>query len=308
MGLWIISIILVLVVFGIYKLVNILSSALLPNEIKPFRDTLKGASILDATFKSGGKNVINVVSDYEKMCVTDVLEYKGDTNLPEVVGTYARILHGITPDPEAKNAPSEYIGDFINPDYPKYLKAQKRVLSEKGYDIKWFTKELVRVNRAIKEKSALRDFILTLLTMGLDYSFVQFINDPEKMEKFSSSDWRALIDCSNDYKNKYNLFVVGMFLYYFNPSEIEQTPKMDFFNSLIENRVPPLIAVEIVRGNITRSQFFRILTLVDEKRYSWEEAIEEVVTEDSNEKEAEKLVKRYQLAVARGVQYLPKKG
>jgi len=54
------------------------------------------------------------------------------------------------------------------------------------------------------------------------------------------------------------------------------------------------IVTEIIRGRITMDQGVRVATLVVEERYTWDEAMEEVLEEDLEKVTEADLKKKYQ--------------
>jgi hypothetical protein len=250
----------------------------------------KESNAIGARLTSRNLKAVESISErFERMCILDPLTYKDDPAIPEVIDQYKRLLRGEIKDPEGRHMPSEILNGTRNLDYETYIAAQKKVLDKAG------CRETLRLKRVNQEENLRTDFTIKLLEMKLPVEVLDAVLSDEKMNAYSAEDWKGLIKAVRGYLEEYSAGVVSAFLEQFNEIKILcVADKMETFAIFSKFNAPMEIVTEIIRERITLDQGVRVATLVVEERYTWDEAMEEVLEEDLEKATEADLKKKYQ--------------
>jgi hypothetical protein len=295
MWIWIFAIIAGLIIYVIFSIINkTLSKAIAPKTptLSTSLDMFKESGSIDTRVAQHGLKVVeNISLRYERMCIIDPVKYANDPSLPEVIEQYGKLLRGEIKDPEGRHMPSEMINGARNYDYERYVKAQKK--GSKG-----LVRECRRLKMVNAEEDLRTDFILKLTEMGLPVEVLNSALSDEKLNKFSTEDWKILVTKVKEYLSEYRAEAVAEFLENFHDIKIlTDEEAMESFTLFRTHDAPMPVVVEIVRGRITVDQGVRIVNLVVVEEYSWAEALDEVLKEDHKAARAEELRDKYRAAV-----------
>lgn len=284
--LWLAVAAVVLIVLITYKLIRLgtdrihqLKHANLNTPLSRFRESntadqmiLRGSGEV-----SGG----SIGRRYELKCVDDPLGHERDPEIPQLVEDYRKLLSGELLDPTASHAPSEAREGSVNPDYIQYLKSQKRALKRAGKDATWFEGEYKRVSTVQKEEDVSRDFRLEIHKMGMPTELTYVACSEERIESYAPSDWSALIRAMKRFKGKFDLPSIHSYLVNVTRKEtLLDEDRLEQYELLLGFDVPEKVCAALVQAEIDEGQFERIIRLIEERDYHYEDAIREVIVSD----------------------------
>lgn len=239
----------------------------------------------------------NISETYERMCILEPVKYQNDPTLSKVISDYKALLQGKLLDPEGLHVPSETINDFPNPDYQRYLKAQRKALklSKKISGRTAYDKELRRLDIVDKEEDIRVQFILELGKLGLSEVAVSALMSDTKLNKFKAEEWKRLAKKVKGYSETYDESVVFSFLSHIDDiSILLDENKLDQYNTYVCHGAPEAIALEIITDGISQEQAVRAARLVDRHSYDWTDAVTEVLETDLKVTTEKTLRNKYQ--------------
>lgn len=302
MLLWITCTIIVLVFYGISKL--ILWAIERTTSDKPVTrstslSTFSASHGIDAAIGAGTSTITESISQrYERMCFHEIAKYQGSSELPEVLDQYRKLLHGEILDPMGEHIPSELLENDPNPDYETYLKAQKKVLKARGYDISWIQRELSRIKNVKKEDKVQKEYCMHIISLGIPAVALPFVMTDYRMENYSPDQWRDLADQFKKYMREYEVQVIGTFLLHIeDPKSFADSEKMARFSMLYEEGVPIKIAIDNVMDRLCDEAMAHLIQLVQVWNYSWDEAYNEVSTIVDTSETKQDLRAKYRSAI-----------
>jgi hypothetical protein len=230
----------------------------------------------------------NISERFERMCVLDHFAYKDDPSIPTVIDQYRKLLRGEIKDPEGRHMPSEILNGNRNPDYDKYIAAQKSVMGKTG------CRESIRLKRINQEDELRVSFVTKLLEMKFPEAVLGAVLSDNKLNSYTADDWKRLTKTVKGYLEIYPAEIVAQFLSYFDELSILcDSNKIETFSIFYKYDAPMPIVSEIIRERITVDQGLRITKLVINEKYDWDEAMEEVLEEDTQKATEEDLRKQY---------------
>jgi hypothetical protein len=262
-------------------------------DLKEFRESHAVSNVI----KSGALNLKeSMVQKYERMCIIDPVSNKNDPSIQKVIADYQDVIMGRVLDPEGLNIPSEELLGVHNPDYDRYLanqaKAQKK--ASFTYSSEALHKERARVIVQNKETRATNQFFAYLVEQGIPPMMVSSALTETKINTYTADDWKTFCKVVKGYLSTTPRDIVTEFVSLFDEKEvIFDIKKFENFTVFYEYQVPSPILVELIRGRITNEQANRIIDLVQQCKYSWGEAMEEILKEDINKTEEINLRKQY---------------
>lgn len=179
---------------------------------------------------------------------------------------FKKVLEGKIKDPERIHAPDEKDEDGdISPEYEKYLENQGEALGKDS----WHYKEFRRIQ---EENHIVSSFMIQLLDMGANASFIRAMTTSKRIEEYSPEDWEKLIEATNEYAEDYHQAVI---IYYLENIDDKETlldrDKFEMFAELLEKDIPEKAAAVFLKANLEISEIGIILELI-EKGYTIEEA------------------------------------
>lgn len=235
-------------------------------------------------------NEKNIARLYEEMCVLHPLKYKDDPRIPDIVLRYRSIINGAIADPNGINTPSLILLDQENPDYETYIKNQAKY-NNASYALK---NEASRIKKQKNERDVRNQFFAYIVSQGIPLSVVSSAVTDAKIDSFETKDWQKFIKVVKIYLQASEEHIVSDFVGTFDEKEIILNhKKFEQYVVFKSNKVPNETIIEIIRGRITIDQAYRILSLVEDFQYKWNEAINEVLSEDLKKQEEIDLRKKY---------------
>ncbi|MBD3260265.1 MAG: hypothetical protein GF334_01085 [Candidatus Altiarchaeales archaeon] len=252
----------------------------------------EASSAVDRAF--GGETSTESISKrYERMCVLDPVAYKNDPAIPEVLTQYRKLLRGEIVDREGRHAPSDKIEGVSNEDYRVYLEAQLKVLGR----VEWMENELRRIEGIVDVEDLRVEYGSALLKLGVPENIVPAMLTDERLNTYTADEWRAAAIAVKAYAKDHKEAAVQEFLLEYPEKEITlNSAAMEIYAVMSEYDIPTRIIDEIVRGRLTPDQGRRVLSLVEERGYEWDEAFESVLHEDQSESELIELRAQYRNA------------
>jgi hypothetical protein len=286
MWIWIFAIVITLIGYIVYSAVkSVLDRHYAPKDptlSTPLTEFKESAAIDNRLAISHREVIVNISEAYERMCVLEPMEYKNDPAIPGIIAQYKKLLSGELKDPEGRHVPSEFLLEERNPDYDRYINAQR------GTGNKGLRRESRRLKVAIGEENLRNEFTTQLLLMKFPALVINSVLSEEKLNSYSSEDWKKLTQRVSQYCEEYSAEAVAEFLETFHDLNVLLDPeKLLSFVTFRKYSVPVNIVSEIIYGRISVEQAARILKLGVDDSYTWEEAVEEVLQEDAD-KNAEK--------------------
>jgi hypothetical protein len=235
----------------------------------------------------------SIVQKYERMCILEPLANKNDTLIPQLIADYQDIISGKVTDPEGLNIPSEMLLGRHNPDYAKYISNQSMAVSL-GAVSDTLRKENDRVVRLDNEKSSRDQFYAYLVEQGIPLLIVIAALTDEKLNTYTAEDWRSFCRTVKGYLAIAPRNTVQKFVTMFDDKGIVlDIKKFENFVVFDQFEVPEPVLVELIKGRISPEQAIRIISLVQESDYEWDEAMTEVLSEDLDKIEGDNLRKQY---------------
>lgn len=270
--------------------------ATLRTNLKEFKES----STIDNRVKKSGNPTKRPTSiEFEDRCVTNP---EDSEDLEYLARKYSDYLYARILDPEAKNAPSEFIEDEFNEDYFKYLKNQKSALQKNGIDVSWFKKEIARV-KGNKNYDRVKEGFIDTLTgeYRMPEDLVGYAVTDERMESFSKKDWRNLSRALRSYGKDFREEVIGSFLITFDDLNIlTDYDSMEKFNMWYNHGVPEEVIKINIEDNMPDDMVMKMVRLVDEEYYSWTEAMKSTIKDNMQHIKNEKLRAKYRNIVKKG--------
>lgn len=290
----IILIIISIIIYAIYRAIKGVISRTF--ELKRIDDK---ATIEDLPESHSFSNIVtagsagtenNISRLYEELCVLHPLKNKNDPRIPGIVKKYQDIINGKIDDPEGINTPSMYLLNRLNPDYETYIKNQARL----GYSSSNLKEEVSRIKNKRAERDVRNMFFARLVSEGIPISVVCSAVTDAKIDSFGADDWKKFIKAVKIYIQAADEYVVSDFVETFDDKEIIlDHKKFEKYVVFKNNKVPNETIIEIIKERITIDQAYRMLNLVDNFQYTWDEAVEEILSDDHKEKEENDLRKKY---------------
>ena len=232
----------------------------------------------------------NISARFERMCLLDPIAYKNDPALPAVIEQYGKLLRGEIADPQGRHMPSETLLGKPNPDYKTYVMVQKKVLGKQG----GLCGEARRLITIDKEDALRVEFITKLDEMNFPVEVVSAVLSDEKLNSFTAKNWVTLTATTRKYLQEYTAGEVADFFQQFDDIKILCDPtKIEAYTIFRKYSAPLNIVVEIIRDRITVDQGVRIMKLVIDSSYEWDEAVQEILEEDFEKSEVEELTAKY---------------
>ena len=280
--------------FGFKAVSRVTDKLTAPKPVKqdtPLQE-LKGSHAVDMILK--GPDTGNVAALYEKMCVLEPVLYKDVPRLPSVIAKYRKIINGEVTDRSRKHVPSDILEGSVNPDYLTYLTNQARALGNP----KWINEELHRVERMQETQDLRAEYGKVLQELGMPEVLISSVLTAERLESYTADDWRKLASFCKDQSQEYTPETLIAFLGTFLEKEIALDAKaLEIYAVLTENGVPEKVTKDIVRGKVSIEQAQRILALVNEEGFEWDEAVDQVIEEETAVLEHTVLRERYRSLV-----------
>lgn len=292
----VISVIFLLIYKAIRKAVSkrtALEDTDIDTDLAEFRESHAVATVI----KNGSLNLKeSIVQRYERMCILEPLANKNNTSIPSLIADYQDIISGRTLDPEGLNIPSEVLLGRPNPDYKRYLANQAMATRAASLTdtADTLSKENSRVVRLGKEESTKNQFYAYLVEQGIPLLIVVSALTDEKLNTYSADDWRSFCKSVKGYLALAPRDTVQKFVTIFDDKNIVlDLKKFENFVVFDQYEVPDPILVELIKDRISPEQAIRIISLVQEDDYEWDEAMTEVLADDINRVEEDKLRKQY---------------
>lgn len=262
-------------------------------ELKEFRESHAVAKVINR----GSLDLKeSIVQRYERMCITEPLKHKGDASIPQLIADYKDIILGKVLDPQGLNIPSEVLLGVPNPDYKKYVSNQARALEKASMlkPSKALKDEERRVVRLKEEENVRSQFIADLVCQGVPALTASAAASDAKLNTYTADDWKKFCKVVQGYVSISDSLKVMRFVELFDEKEIIfDSKKYERFLIFIEYGIPNEILCDLIRDRITPEQAIRIITLVQEHKYQWSEAFEEILKEDIDKSQANDLRKSY---------------
>lgn len=238
----------------------------------------------------------SIVQKYERMCILDPVSNKNDPSIQKVIADYQDIILGRVLDPEGLNIPSEELLGRSNPDYCRYLsnqaKAQKKAIFIDPSNA--LHKERARHIAETKGNEGMNKLFAYLVEQGVPPMIVDAALTEAKANTYTADDWKTFCKVVLGYLSTTPRNIVTDFVKLFDEKEvIFDTKKFENFIAYSECQVPGLILVELIRGRITDDQANRIIDLVQQYSYNWEDAMGEIIKDDLLKVEGNNLRKQY---------------
>jgi len=182
----------------------------------------------------------------------------------------------------------------VNPDYLTYLTNQARALGNP----KWINEELQRVERMQETQSLRAEYGKVLQELGMPEVLISSVLTAERLESYTADDWRKLAAFCKEQSQEYAPETLVAFLGTFLEKDIALDPKaLEVYAVLTENGVPEKVTEDIVRGKVSIEQAQRIIALVSEEGFEWDEAVSQVTEDDTAIAEHAILRERYRSLV-----------
>jgi hypothetical protein len=265
----------------------------LDTDLREFRESHAVASVI----RHGALDIQeSIVQKYERMCILDPVANKNDPCIPKLISDYQDIILGRVLDPEGLNIPSEELLDVRNPDYARYLanqskKQRKASLPDSAAAL---SKERARVLTATKGENLTNDIFAEIVMQGVPPVLAKAALTEGKLNTYTADDWKTFSKMITEYLTVAERGTVESFVSMFDEQEvIFNAGTFEKFALFHKHGVPAPILTEIIRERITIDQAVRIVSIVQECEYSWEEGMNEILAEDLKENEAGELRKRY---------------
>jgi hypothetical protein len=265
----------------------------LDTDLKVFKES----QTVDKSVERNGQDVAqSTAMVFENMCVLDPVDSE---DLKEVALTYKKYLKGELIDMLGTNAPLEFINGERNPDYKLYLLNQKKALAKKGLAYGWVSEELKRINDDIELKEIATGFLETLMTTyQFPVDLLPYAVNDYRMENFSEKQWSKFAQVAREYTAEFDKEAIcAFFLTIEDYSKLVDYSSMERFASWHEHGVPDLINKANIMGGIPDDLLFKIVRLVDEESFEWNEAFKKVLDENIKLLTKEELRKKYRSIV-----------
>lgn len=233
---------------------------------------------------------------FEKMCLHEPLKYQNDPQLPEVIRQYKDLLDGKILDVEGRHVPSVTINGSPNSHYERYLIGQIKARKAAGLpDLSnSFGRELGRVHNQEKEAELRMQFVVQLMEMGIPTPVVLCLVTDQKLNTYSADDWKRISRAVKEHCNRYPAEVVSAFVSCYDQIDtLVNEDALSLYECYSRWGVPERIRDEIILGRVTTDQAERIVRLVHEQDYLWEDAFEEILSEDIKNAKEEELRDKY---------------
>lgn len=275
--LWFSILFIVLGFWGLYTIVSKGYDFITQAENKHFNKTLEECSATDKIIQQTYDPITDNHPIPQKLqnLLDNPLNYTYEQRT-KIINQYKKLINGDYPDPKAINAPNEYDkeGDFINQDYITYLKNQ---LKHVGYN-SWHYKELLRIEKIAEAEEIEFKFRSNLAHMGMPQILVYAAATPERIENYSTEDWKILINSLKEFTELYHPATIINFMENIHDKNILNNPdKMELFNLLINKNVPDKIAAIFVSANLSEEILEEILIKIEEDESPPEEAIKSIL-------------------------------
>jgi hypothetical protein len=262
-------------------------------DLKEFRESHAVAKVINR----GSLNLKeSTVQRYERMCVLEPLKYKGDTSIPSLIAEYQAIITGKVLDPQGLNIPSEILLGKPNPDYAQYVTNQAKALKQASYSkpSKALEEEQWRVVRLKEEQTVRSTFIAELVSQGIPAFTAEAAASDAKLNSYTAEDWKKFCKIIPDYVTLSDSLTVMLFVKLFDDKKILfDFHKFEQYLVYVSYNIPDKIIIELLKGRISQEQSARVVTLVQDHRYEWDEALQEVLQEDQKKSQENKLRKSY---------------
>lgn len=282
--LWLCCLAFVLTCLGLYKIVSSFTNLLFKEKKPKITDplnTYKESHALDQMIQGNPLEIIDSISQRYETVIASPLDYTEEER-EETAKEYRELLIGEIKDPEAYHAPNERREGYLNTDYIRYLKNQSKAL---GPDC-WHKKELERIQQIEQEEQIGIDFRYELMKMGAVSALVHAMTSEERMETYTTNDWRDLITATNKYAARFRLDRIIHYLKEVqNKEALLDKKKMELFDLLLEKEVPEKIAGVFVTTELEEEELTQTLELLDQK-CTIEEALGLVLTNKMKELES----------------------
>lgn len=238
----------------------------------------------------------SITQKYERMCILDPVKYEGDASIPETIKKYRDIISGKVLDQKGYNVPSETILGKHNPDYDTYIANQAKAMKRAGsLNATLVFKEENNRNVRIKNEDQVRsEFVAHLVNNNIPITVIGRAISDEKIGTFKSEDWKKFCGSIKEYLQMSTPEVVAEFVSSFNEKAILfNSRKFEVFAIFWNHKVPLKTIIEIIFGNVTVDQAVKMLSLVQDYGYEWNDASEEILSEEFQETRAVGLRKGY---------------
>lgn len=233
-----------------------------------------GARGADMTLGPEAKE--SVAQMYERMCVLEPSKWHGDPRIPEIVRRYGDIVSGREPDPEGRSVPSAWLFNRPNPDYLRYLRNQNRLRGGDGMSTayKWARRE--------KQEHGIREgFGDVLLQMGMTENLLPHALTDERLDSYEEEDWRAVVKAMLAVSERYGEDLAVCMLDIVPDAErLCSNENAEILDALRKQDVDIEVCKAVLLGHMTVEQAERAAELVEVWKYTWQQAVHEVVSAD----------------------------
>lgn len=274
--LWIIIAVIVLVLYGLYRLVKVGTDLFFSEkESNPIKE-------IDKHLKKKTLDKFQSISERYEDMMDNPIHYT-QTEQDSIMVEYELLLCGKIVDEDTLNAPKEMNGIHINTDYVTYLKNQSKKLGPTS----WHAAEYKRIKHELAKEKIIINFRIGLLNMGAPTYSIPDLASTERMESLSPQQWKDLVDVVKKYDSLYEPAYIMSFLEQIsNLNTLMDPSKMELYNTLMEKEVPEKVAKTFLEADLDTDELEEILSLIDQG-LEYDQAISTVLIQKKEELEKE---------------------